>query len=236
MSNSFKYIEAFKNIEAFLRKKLNARTTDNFSDLLRRGLDTRFKFLIKKLADFRNILAHDSKITRTSHHQIAEPSEQAIAYLLKIYSQFTASPTISKDFLKPVFTCNETDFLVDVLPEMNKLKISQAPVVNRQNHIVDLLSFNTIATWLSSSLKNDFGGIDSVEIKDLLRLKEAQEKFKIIRKDAPVWEVIVLFEEEAQKGFNLNACIVTENGKAKEKIVGILNTSDLPKMHKSVNS
>ena len=108
---------------------------------------------------------------------------------------------------------------------------SNLPVFNDENEIIGIANgqkmLDSFGKFLLSG-GNETAFLDSVKIEDMLSKLENSNYYAFANKEVTVEQALALFHQNSK----LLAVLVTENGGAKEKPLGIMTGSDVLKMNK----
>lgn len=226
------YLNAFNQIEDWLKRKYKTKEEyQPFGELLRIAsqknyLVDKFHDDLDKFSNLRNAIVHTpSKV------YLAIPLDETIVRITKIKDYLFNPPTINNLFIKNVIKFQSNDHIKSVFKIMNEKNISQVPVIEN-NVVIGLLSNNTIARWYGRSLIASQELDLNINVKEILKYTETKNDFEFVSRSETVDAVLKRFSDRQEKGINLNALIVTENGKPNESVLGLLNTYDIAKLIK----
>lgn len=173
--------------------------------------------------ELRNVLSHKA-------YQGGEPVAAPLRTTVEAIESLRAEiirPRPALDFaVRDVLTATESDPLPMLLQTMASRDISQVPVY-RSDASVHLLTTNAIARWVAAHIDDDGSVlIDSGTTADALGYTESHESIRIERRTAPAAKVLDLLTREDPPG----AVLLTENGLANESALGILSSTDVPRL------
>ena len=120
------------------------------------------------------------------------------------------------------------DSLKELLLKINESSFSQFPVYDDNNKIIEIVNTNTIARWLSTSI-DDNGSLLLIEtkVKDLIPSIEYRNNYKFIKRDATIYDAYDMFIDCINSNKrNLDAIFITQNGTARESILGLITIED----------
>lgn len=218
---------AFNQIHRWMQRNARNETTDKFSELLRinyprHSIIRKYYHDLKMYGRLRNSLVHD-KIALDFY--IAEPHEKVVEKIEMIASQVSDPKNALEIATRPVFYFKEDTSLVDVLKIIQKRAYSQFPVYD-DNGFKWLLTSNCIAQWLASNLLEGGRTIEDVKISDLEYL-HSKRFVEFAPKNSDIFSVEDIFEKYHLENKKLEAVLITENGKATERPIGIITPWDL---------
>ncbi|MBI5204431.1 MAG: hypothetical protein HZA11_05890 [Nitrospirae bacterium] len=232
MENSERYLNAFNSIENHLKKICNFDTRATFSQVVneaskRSSVVRRFEDDLKEFADLRNAIVHD----RGGGYVIAEPNVKAVETIEQILDVITKPPKVIPAFQVAVLAFDTHTLVSKAVASMAKKKFSQAPITDN-GVFKALFTTDAITRWLGLN-ENANGGricLSECTIGEVLEYSESLDNFKFISRKATLFETMEAFHEFEKQGKRLDAALITETGKAKEAIIGIVTVADFPKM------
>lgn len=230
MQNSEKFINAFNDIEHFLKKKLELTKEISFYSMLEKAsLDdsiiSRYKDDLKEYADLRNAIIHE----RGGGSVIAEPNEYAVKNIQRISGLIIDPPKVFPYFKRKVFTISLTDPVGKALKIMFDNSFSQLPI-SKGDKFYDLLTNNTISRWLGSCVDEDVFSLNDTEVNEVLKYTETPDSYFFLNRDASLAEAMEKFQYFEASGKPLDAILITQSGKPTEALMGIITPSDISKI------
>lgn len=234
MNNYERFMNAFTAIEKYLRKyKTSDKTHESFYGLVEKAkkkdaIVRQYELDLKELADLRNAITHE----RTDGHPIAEPYPSTVDLIEKICNALK-NPPRAREFQGKVSSVSPEKDLKDVLEVIRNNAYSQVPVYDDSGYR-GILTTNTIARWLSSTSEDGLAVIDDVKVSEVLEHAEDSEMVEFVKANDNLFEVLDLFSKANENGRKLEAIIITQNGKKKEKPLGIITVWDIPKILKKL--
>ena len=226
--NSSRYLTAFNQIEKFLNEQLQGKLqSHNFYDkvskwhemgyLSRRQLQDLFQF-----GKLRNAIVHEYQ----NEQVIADPTSTVVKRIEQLNVDICRPKRLHELFEKKVTTANIDDSIGDILILFWKYKISQIPILDKKK-IVNVLNTNTISWWSAATNPDN---IPATGIREVLSYSEHQNNYKILSQNAKLPEAVKLFREsysKVNKGWFMDAIIITTEGKDETPIKGIIVMEDL---------
>ncbi|NLZ95878.1 MAG: hypothetical protein GX921_08655 [Bacteroidales bacterium] len=225
--NSDKFLDYFKRIETFLN--LTQRHDDSFVHKINSSNNKAVRFFAEELkfyARLRNAIVHNPK---ENNKAIAEPHSSTVQRLIEIHDKITKPKRLIPIFQVPVFGAHEEDYINDILVQMKKYSFSQFPLFDNKERVVELISTNTIARWISTQLE-DSGTImiEKVKVKDFIKEIEYPHNYRFIDRDASIYDAHDCFMDEINENKkNLDVLFITETGKPSEAILGLVTIEDI---------
>ena len=234
MENSSAFIDYFNKIELILKKEINTDGYETFSQkvkLSKNKIVIRFKDELLSFADLRNAIVHSPKI---GGKVIAEPHKETVDRIKFLYETINNPKKVIPEFQFPVLGAKEDDFINNILIEMREKSFSQFPIFDENNNVVEIITNNTISRWLSKKIKeNGTILVENVKVKELISEIEFKNNYKFISKNRSVYEAYDYFIDHInQKNQNLDVIFITETGKEKEKLLGLITIEDIAKWGK----
>lgn len=174
----------------------------------------------------RNAIVHNNKI---GGKHIAEPHDEVVKNFKDLYNIFKNPKKVFPEFGFGVFGSKEDDLLMLALKEMKLNSFSQFPILNDNNHVIEIINTNTISRWLSSNINTDGSIIlENIRVRDLIEEIEFKNNYKFISKSKNIFEAYQYFVDQVEKERrNLDALFITETGKNNEKILGLITIEDI---------
>lgn len=229
--NSDEFLAAFSGIEKWLRKEAGEDRSATFSQLIEKvsyksGIIRQYRNDLKEFADLRNAIVHE----RTDSHVIAEPNDRAVADLKHIESVILAPPRVVPMFQLQVRTRTVSESVGQAVADMRNGSFSQLPIFSDSSKLIAVLTTETVVRWLASEVSNDLVSLLETKIKDVLPHVEDEEHFCLLSRKATLFDALSKFDEFALRGKDLDAVLITDNGKPDQSLLGIITVYDLPKI------
>ncbi|MDX1774025.1 CBS domain-containing protein [Oceanihabitans sediminis] len=229
MTNSERFIDIYNKIDKYLKKIEAYDSYVNFAQKVKNSnskVIQRFKDELLSFGELRNAIVHNPRI---GNKYIAEPHESTVLRIEKIYESITTPLKVIPKFQFDVIGANQSDYINDILIEMNKMSFSQFPVYDDNGCVVELISTNTISRWLSSQLEEKGTVlIEGVKVADLLTEIEFKGNYKFVSRNTSIYDAYELFISHINdKQRNLDAVFITQNGKSTEKLLGLITIEDI---------
>lgn len=227
--NSEDFLDYYNKIDLYLRKAGGHDPEVTFAQKVktsRNAVVKSYKNELLSLGELRNAIVHYPKI---KNKVIAEPHEEVVVQIKDLYEKITNPIKVIPDFQCEVLGAQEDDFINNILLEMGKRSFSQFPVFDKKGVVIEVISTNTIARWLSSQLEsNGTIIVEKVKIKALMDLIEFRENYKYISRNTSIYAAYDLFIEHINTfKRNLDVLFITATGKKEEKLLGIVTIEDI---------
>ena len=229
MSNSESFLDTYNKIDDFLKKYDHHDSYVTFAHKLKHTSNKVAKIYKDELISFgelRNAIVHFPKIENKA---IAEPHEQTVKRLNELFEKISNPIKVTPTFSLDTLDAKKHDFINDILIEMKDKSYSQFPVLNDNNHVIELINNNTISRWLSFQMEdNGTIMIENAKIEDLIAHIEFNKNYKFISKDSSIYQAYDMFINHINtKKRNLDVIFITNSGKEKEKLLGLITIEDI---------
>lgn len=89
-----------------------------------------------------------------------------------------------------------------------------------------LVSQRAIASWLAESMYSEAKELKEAKIAEMLQY-ETNDNYQFISAETTVLEAIEIFKKQFGKGNRLEALLITKQGHALEKLIGIITNLDI---------
>jgi CBS domain-containing protein len=178
---------------------------------------------LKEFADLRNAIVHE----RTDGHVIAEPNDRALAELDRLRTALMNPPTVIPKFQITVRSRTLTDSVGEAVTDMRNGSFSQLPILTG-GRVVALLTAETGVRWLASEVMNELVSPWETKIEQVLPHTEDLEHYCFLSRRATLLDALSQFEDFAARGKDLDAILISHNGKPEQELLGILTLYDLP--------
>ena len=231
LSNSRRFISSYNNIDYTIRTRYNLNRSMGFSELIRRSVA--LNYIVRKyeddLIDFgrlRNAIIHGNE-----DYVMAEPHIDVVEQIEKIERLLTAPPkALDTVCRRDVLSISADKSMKDVILLIASSSYSNIPVYDENNEIIGIANGQKILDSFGKYLLA--GGkcetfLNNVKIEDMLSKIENSNYYAFANKDLTVEEALEFFHNNSR----LLAILVTKNGGAKERPLGIITGSDVIKMN-----
>lgn len=229
LSNAQKFLDCYNELDQLFAKELNHSDHIPFSqrikDLIPKSSIVRnYKDDLFQLGNLRNAIAHQSK----GGVPIAEPFEETVQLIQKILDDFKNPKRVIPAFQFKVFTVTPDTPLIELLKEMKEKDFSQAPILDSNGKLIEVISTNTISRWLFDQVNNENVILPKAKISELIPHIEISGNYNLISRNTSVYEAADTFMKKSkEKKSPLDCLIITHSGKATEKLMGIVCIEDI---------
>ncbi|MFW6306257.1 MAG: CBS domain-containing protein [Bacillota bacterium] len=235
MTNSDRFLNSFSEIEDYLEKYNNLRRHDSFGNLVNKASKSnsiirQYQTDLFELKDLRNAIVHE----RSDGHIIAEPHESTVELIEKIEQLLKNPPGVLPTFKGKVATLTINDSLLEAVRLMEKKSYTQIPILDEELNYRNLLTTNIVVRWLGSNDNIGLTHLSQISLAEVLKYKEDNNICLFIPGDSTFYDVLGIFERYKNKKKKLESLIITRNGTANEKFLGIITNWDLPVIYDKI--
>lgn len=231
LSNARRFIQSYNNIDYTIRTRYNLNRSMGFSELIRKSVA--LNYIVRKyeddLIDFgrlRNAIVHGNE-----DYIMAEPHIDVVEQIEKIERLLTAPPkALELVCRRDVLTISSDQSMKEAIMLIASSSYSNIPAYNDKGEIIGIANGQKILDSFGKHLLS--GGkadsfLNNVKIEDMLSKIENSNYYIFANKDLTVEDALEFFHNNSK----LLAILVTKNGGAKEKPLGIITGSDVIKMN-----
>ena len=230
-TNAMRFLSAFNNIDYAIKTRYGFNRSMGFSEAIRKSVA--LNFIVRKYEEdlvsfgrLRNAIVHDN-----GEYVIAEPHTEVIEKIELIEKLLTTPPRALETIARrDVLTVHASKSMRDVIKLIASSSYSNIPVFNDDNEIIGVANSSKILDAFGKFLLsggNEEAFLDAVKIEDMLSKVENSDYYAFANKEITVEQALALFHQNSK----LLAILVTQNGGAKEKPLGIMTNSDVMKMN-----
>jgi len=219
------FIESYNAIEKHLEEVVKRERYTGFTSLVR---DYQKQFgnwedaqSVLEMARLRNVIVHN---LTEPYEFLSVPTEGALEKIESIREHLINPVLAEQIFSKSVVTVSCSDSLSSLLKLIKKTKHTRYPVYDG-NQFCGLITENSITHWLSRNVdfhKNSISVRDET-IETVLQVNKNRVNYKFISKNTRIDEARMLFFQNSR----LEALLMTENSKVKQRLLGIATRWDV---------
>lgn len=229
MKNSDKFIDYYNKIDTHLRSEGGYEKETSFAHIVKNSKNKaakRYKDELISLGELRNAISHHPRI---DGEVIAEPHEKTVVEIEDLHQKITDPKKVIPKFQSEVLGAQKEDFINEILVKMREKSFSQFPVFDENGEVCELISNNTISRWLCMQLEeNGTVMVEKVKVADLISEIEFEKNYKFVPRNTSIYEAYELFINQInEQRRNLDAILITENGKASERLMGLITIEDI---------
>ncbi|MEK5444573.1 CBS domain-containing protein [Fredinandcohnia sp. FSL W7-1320] len=177
---------------------------------------------LKQYAKLRNSLVHDKK---QLGFYIAEPHINVVKQIEKNAAIFSRPNFALSIATKEVITVGYEDDLIYTFQTIKRYGFSQYPVY-KGKECVGLLNTGDIVRWVTENVTTTIVDLSGIKVKDVLS-RVHHHPIDFVAKSIDIFSIEDIFEEKHKKKLDLEAVIITENGKNDEIPLGLVTAWDL---------
>ena len=180
---------------------------------------------LKTASDVRNILSHENR-------PIA-PTEEFLSQFLALANAIINPLDCYEVSTKQIVTCTYGNKVLDIMKLMNDQGISHIPVLDhRDGHVVGIFSRDVFFDYLLENIEVSITEESTVgDFRSVLALENHHnEQFLFVERYLSVSKAFRLLLKEKAHDRAVALLLVTEHGKPKERLLGIITLTDLARL------
>ncbi|WP_409252117.1 CBS domain-containing protein [Bacillus sp. SCS-153A] len=217
---------AYNRVDEVLRKWVDYYDK-RFTVLVREGakhhhLIKLYKDELEQYGRLRNAIVHEKKELGT---YIAEPHLEVVERLERIAAIFTQPNYALTIATKSVVWFDYEASIVPVIKAIKEHGYSQYPIYNDKT-FAGLLTTGDILKWMADYTVNGILELTEIKVMDILSGVESHP-IEFAKKSLDIFEVEEIFENAHRDKTDLEAIIITENGRKDETPLGLITAWDL---------
>jgi len=223
-----RFIVAYNAIDAHMQKFYGHDAPSSFRSLVdlysRKHRWWKDAELLRTAAGLRNLLIHE-KVEKYEYPCV--PTAAIVAQLETIRERFLHPQLAIPKFESEVVTIKTDDSLAKVLKLIHALQITHFPVYEysgAHEKFAGVLTENGITRWLAEHISKEASLVElnNEPIREVLAREEKRRNYEFAGSHSKVEELAHRFHENAY----LEAVLITRNGNAEEKLLGIITRWD----------
>jgi predicted transcriptional regulator len=181
-----------------------------------------FKKDLEQYARLRNAIVHEKLEVG---FYIAEPNAKVVSHIEKIANILSRPNYALSIASKKVLHFDYNDSILKVTAAIRDHGYSKFPVYKNKT-CQGLLTAGSIMKWMAKHMENNIVNLSNIKVADIMTI-EKHHPIDFISKGTNIFEVENIFEKAHKKKTKLEAVIITENGSADERPLGIITPWDL---------
>lgn len=229
--NSDRFIVSYNRIDQLMKDLIGTNEHMAFFRLIdfakkKNAIIKRYEADLREYGDLRNAIVHH----RTSlEFAIAEPHDEVVAKMEEIEGALTKPITVAQMFQTNVTIFQETDSLSYALKVIKDKKYNQFPVYKGKT-FKGLITPVGITMWMASQVDSDSFSRKRTMLSEILAHESNRDNHRFIKAEASVFKAVEIFKYSVIRGKRLEALLITEDGKASDKLIGIVTPMSLLKI------
>lgn len=228
MKNSEVFLSTYNKLDNHLRKMDNAENYASFTSVVKRLKNNHriIRHYHKKLIEYnelRNAIVHD----RIDGTVIAEPNDFAVKDFGKIYDNISSPKQINEVCAHKVKCLNQKNKLIVALNLMKDHDYSQIPIYENKS-FVGMLNAETITLWMAHQSSQEGINLSETKISEVLTYRNQYRKTIFKSRDSDIFEILNIYKNNVHEPKQIDAIVITHNGKPTEKPLTIVTDYDLP--------
>ncbi|MGJ7913025.1 CBS domain-containing protein [Neobacillus sp. LXY-1] len=181
-----------------------------------------FKKDLEQYARLRNAIVHEKMEVG---FYIAEPNAKVVNHIEKIANILSKPNYAISIASKNVVSFDYNDRILKVTAAIKEHGYSKFPIYKNKS-CIGLLTASSIMKWMAMNMENGLVNLADIHVSDIMKL-EKNHPIDFVSKEINIFDVENIFEKAHKKKSKLEAVIITENGNADEKPLGIVTPWDL---------
>lgn len=228
MNNTDLFLDKYKQLEEAVRSAYNLDDRDSVSYYLSNSEKyRRYKEDIRYCQDVRNLLSHKKKINGS---YAVEPSTAMIDFISALIKKVNNRPRCCdvQVGIRDVFWQPPDGKVKPTIITMRQRQYTQTPIL-KNGVVVGVFDENSVFNYLAQSEQNSIS--DSLTFGEISRFTTLEEReqnqFVFFKNKGYVDELEDEFERAFRRGKRIGMAFITANGKADEKLLGIITPWDI---------
>ena len=229
--NSDRFIVSYNRLDQLMKDLIGTNEHMAFFRLIdfakkKNAIIRRYEADLREYGDLRNAIIHH----RTSlEFAIAEPHDEVVTKMEEIEGALAKPITVAQMFRTNVTIFQETDSLSYALKVIKDKKYNQFPVYKGKT-FKGLITPVGITMWMASKVDSESYSRKRTMLSEILAHESNRDNHRFIQANASVFEAVEIFKSSVVNGRRLEALLITEDGKASDKLIGIVTPMSLLKI------
>ena len=230
-SKSEAFTQYYNRIEEFLERSLKIQKHKPFWLLLKEAAKVNrvvaeYQEDLEEYSKLRNAIVHSS-----TNKTLAEPHDEALQEMRRIYQMLTEPPLAASLFKKDVFTCTIEDDLFHIADIMAKKDYTQVPIYSG-SEFKGLVTETSLVKWLSAQGREGAREwSEDLTVQTILPYTSGQF-YRFVSAKIDVFTVLDYFLDFVKNKERLECVLITPTGNCDELPIGIATTWDVPLIKK----
>ena len=233
-SNAEKFIVIYYELDRYMREYLDEDDRIGHTDLVKRMSKKNKVFAKNKddlmlFAKLRNSIIHNPYNREID--PIAEPHDKIVDKYKEIRDR-VLNPPVALDTIavrgKSIYSVTTDEFAFDVMNVMRENNYTHVPVIEN-DFIIGVFSESTVFSYMVANEGVPINRDTKIEaFKEFIPLdKHVSEFFSFVSKDTLILEIEEIFQKKFSGKKRLSLIFITQTGKVKEKILGLITPWDV---------
>ena len=220
------FIQKYNELDDWLRRQTGENRDVSFSKVIsvvaqkNRAVRSN-EYFLKSIGSLRNAIIHDSKY---GNRIIATPDQSVVKEFNDICSKIFAPKKAIDISTRNIEIFSLDENLSRVLPKMRSNDYSQI-VVEKEDGSFGMITREGISRWVETNMDEDVVSLKEVKLENIHHLENIKS-WDFISTNHSIYDAAALFSHDTRR---IQALIITENGRPKEKPLGILTFWDISK-------
>ncbi|MGG3466795.1 CBS domain-containing protein [Neobacillus pocheonensis] len=181
-----------------------------------------FKKDLEQYARLRNAIVHEKMEVG---FYIAEPNAKVVNHIEKIANVLNRPNYALSIATKNVVFFDYQESILKVTSAIKEHGYSKFPIY-RNKKCIGLLTASSIVKWMAQNMECNQVNLSDIHVSDIMKY-EKEHPIDFVTKDTNIFEVENIFEKYHKRKKKLEGILITENGNAEEKPLGIITAWDL---------
>lgn len=181
-----------------------------------------FKKDLEQYARLRNAIVHEKMEVG---FYIAEPNAKVVNHIEKIANVLNRPNYALSIATKNVVFFDYQESILKVTSAIKEHGYSKFPIYKNKK-CIGLLTASSIVKWIAQNMESNQVNLSDIHVSDIMKY-EKEHPIDFVTKDTNIFEVENIFEKYHKRKKKLEGILITENGHAEEKPLGIITAWDL---------
>ncbi len=222
------FLDKYKQLENVVKAEFHLSEKDSaMGFLMNRKAFQGMKNELDLCRETRNLLSHNPKVKGS---YAVEPSEKMVQLLDEIINK-VQNPLRARDIMvykNDLYYCGMNDGVREAMKIMNSKSYAHIPIMDN-DVVIGVFSENILLSLLvDEKLESIDDNLKFNKISKYLDLNRVGgESYRFIPQNESVSEISEMYKRASDKNDRIGMIFVTHNGKASEKVLGIITAWEL---------
>lgn len=235
MNNADEFINLYNRMEELLEERLGVDNSNKVNVVIRftqTRQGKRYKTDLNLCREVRNLLSHHAD---KGGKPVVEPADELLTVLRSVIAEL-AQPPLALDYAtqpKDVLMTSPTRYVLPLMRQMEEKGLSHIPVWE-DGKMAGVFSHSTVFRYLTDH--PDAKLTETTEVKEFteyIPFAKHSERYLFEKADLTYWEAKDLFNQ-VYKNKRLAVIYITDTGKAKGRLLGLLSPWDVLGLEETV--